>query len=642
MTEKHQLRQQITESEKLENKRKEIENALRRSEEFNRSIIESSSDCIKVLDIEGRLQFMSRGGQEILKIKDINQYLNMSYENFWKGSDYQAAREAIEKARQGKVGRFSGYCPTADGTPKWWDVVISPINGPDGRVDRLLAISRDITERKKAEEALRLSSNRYRSYIDLTGQLGWTTNPNGEVVEDIPSWSIYTGQTYDEVKGWGWAKALHPDDREHTVQIWRKAVTEKSSYEVEYRIRRYDGIYRHFMARGIPVLKEDGSVLEWVGTCIDITERKQAEDALLKSEQMLARSQEIAHLGSWELDLVKNELTWSDEVYRIFGLKPQEFGATYEAFLERVHPDDCAAVDEAYSGSIKEGRESYEIEHRVVRKDAGEVRWVHEKCQHVRDAAGKIIHSLGMVHDITERKKAEAELYRLTEELKRSNSDLEQFAYIASHDLQSPLRNIEGFVKLLSRKYKGQLDDKADEFIHHIYTGVKDMQMLILDILEYSKMGSEGKAFSEVDTSLCIAKALSNLNLAITEKNADITLDEPFPTVFGDSVQLTSLFQNLIGNAIKFCKEGPIISISVKKEDTEYIFSVKDNGIGIIPESFDKIFAVFHRQHAKSEYPGTGVGLAICKRIVERHGGRIWVESELGKGSTFSFTLPAI
>jgi two-component system CheB/CheR fusion protein len=368
--------------------------------------------------------------------------------------------------------------------------------------------------------------------------------------------------------------------------------------------------------------------------------RRKAEEALQASEVRLARSQEIAHLGSWELDLMNNELTWSDEVYRIFGMEPQEFEATYEAFLERVHPDDRSAVDAAYSDSVRDGRVSYEIEHRIVRRDTGEIRWVHERCRHVTGATGKIVRSVGMVHDITERKKAEEELRKLTEELKRSNSDLQQFAYIASHDLQSPLRNVEGFVKMLTRRYKGQLDEKADEFIHYISTGVKDMQMLILDILEYSKVGSDGGSFSEIDASLCVAKAISNLNDAIAEKNAVVEIDEPFPKVFGDSVQLTSLFQNLIGNAIKFCTDIPKVHLSFRKEGREFIFSVRDNGIGMSPDDTDKIFAVFHRLHSKSEYPGTGIGLAICKRIVERHKGRIWVESEPGKGSTFYFTLP--
>jgi len=373
----------------------------------------------------------------------------------------------------------------------------------------------------------------------------------------------------------------------------------------------------------------------------EIAERKRVEEKLRMSEQRMIRAQEIAHLGSWELDLVRNELTWSDEVYRIFGLQPQKFNATYEAFLERVHPEDRAAVDMSYSVSVREGKDAYEIEHRVVRNGTGEVRWVHEKCQHVRDATGKIIHSIGMVHDITERKRWEEELGKLSEELKRSNSDLEQFAYIASHDLQSPLRNVEGFVQLLARRYKGKLDGKADEFIHYISTGVKDMQMLILDILEYSKVGSDGRTFTTVDGPSCVTKALSNLKDAIAEKHAEITCPEKLPQVQGDFVQLTSLFQNLIGNAIKFCTEKPIIHISAKKEGPEYIFSVRDNGIGINPENSDKIFAVFHRLHTKTEYPGTGIGLALCKKIVERHGGRIWVDSEPGKGSTFFFSLPS-
>jgi PAS domain S-box-containing protein len=285
---------------------------------------------------------------------------------------------------------------------------------------------REITERKRVEAALRESENRYRSYIEMTEQLGWSTNADGEVAEDIPTWRKFTGQSEEEVKGWGWSKALHPDDLEHTALVWRNAVATRSNYEVEYRIRRYDGVYRHFLARGVPVFKDDGNILEWVGTCVDITERNLIEQALRDSEQRLNRSQEIAHLGSWELDLINNRLTWSDEVYRIFGLQPQEFGATYEAFLEHVHPDDRAAVDASYSGSVREGRDTYEIEHRVVRKSTGETRIVHERCGHIRDTSGRIIRSIGMVHDITERKRAGDALQQRTIELQQLTETLEQ------------------------------------------------------------------------------------------------------------------------------------------------------------------------------------------------------------------------
>lgn len=537
-------------------------------------------------------------------------------------------QEHIEEVREDRLGG---------------DFLVSttPLHNEHGKMIGSVHVAHDITERKRAEKALRQSEARYRSLFENMmhgfAYCKMLYDDRGRPVDFIyldvnSSFNRLTGlenvigkRVTEVIPG---IKELHPELFEIYGRVASSGQPEK--FEIELMP------LQAWLAVSVYSTEKD----YFVAIFDNITDRKRAEEALRESARRLVRAQEIAHMGSWELDLVKNELTWSDEAYRIFGLQPQEFGATYEAFLERVHPDDRAAVDEAYSGSVREGKDLYEIEHRVVRKDTGEIRWVSERCQHVRDAIGNIIRSRGMVLDITERKLAEEELHKLAEDLKRSNSDLQQFAYIASHDLQSPLRNVEGFVKMLARRYKGQLDDKADEFIQCISTGVKDMQTLILDILEYSKVGSGGAAFKKVDTSLCIAKAISNLNDAIAEKNADVTVDEPFPTVFGDSVQITSLFQNLIGNAIKFCEEKPIINISVQRKDREYIFSVRDNGIGINPEDYDRIFAIFHRLHGKSDYPGTGIGLAICNKIVERHGGRIWAESERGKGSTFSFTLP--
>ena len=235
------------------------------------------------------------------------------------------------------------------------------------------------------------------------------------------------------------------------------------------------------------------------------------------------------------------------------------------------------------------------------------------------------------------------ELAKLAEELKRSNTDLQQFAYAASHDLQAPLRNIEGFTKLFERRYKGRLDEKADEFIHYITDGVKNMQTLINDLLEYSQVEIKGKTFKIVDSSLSVAKALANLQTSIEENNAEIEYDENLPKVLGDPSQLSSLFQNLISNAIKFrSKQNPKIRITAERQDDEWLFSVRDNGIGIDQKYWGKIFVIFQRLHGKSEYQGSGIGLAVCKRIVERHGGHIWVESEPRKGTTFSFTLPYV
>lgn len=238
-------------------------------------------------------------------------------------------------------------------------------------------------------------------------------------------------------------------------------------------------------------------------------------------------------------------------------------------------------------------------------------------------------------------KRAEEELKQLANELARSNADLEQFAYVASHDLQAPLKNVEGFVKLFTKRYRGKLDNKADEFIEFIIDGVKNMQMLIKDLLEYSQVDTKGKGFKPVDSSMPLALALANLQSVIEENEGAVTYDENLPKVMADSSQFSRLFQNLIGNALKFKgKRKPRVHVSALRNDNEWVFSVKDNGLGIKPEDAEKIFAVFQRLHGKSEYPGTGIGLAICKKIVERHGGRIWVESKPGKGSTFFFTIP--
>jgi PAS domain S-box-containing protein len=250
--------------------------------------------------------------------------------------------------------------------------------------------------------------------------------------------------------------------------------------------------------------------------------------------------------------------------------------------------------------------------------------------------------------EITEHKRTEEKLrksetrYRIVaDELARSNADLAQFATVASHDLQEPLRVVDGFIKLLRKRYKGKLDENADDFIKYTVDGIKRMQDLIKDLLEYSKVGSKDIHLTPVDFSLAVDKAVLNLKVAIEESGATVTHDK-LPTLVADASQITRLFQNLIGNALKFRgKEKLTVHVSAERRDKEWTFSVRDNGIGIDPKAAERIFVIFQRLHTREEYPGTGIGLTICKRIVERHRGRIWVESEPGKGSNFRFVIPA-
>jgi PAS domain S-box-containing protein len=259
----------------------------------------------------------------------------------------------------------------------------------------------------------------------------------------------------------------------------------------------------------------------------------------------------------------------------------------------------------------------------------------------LRDAKGAMQGVVCVAQDLTERNRAEAALRAYAQDLARSNAELEQFAYVASHDLQEPLRMVASYTQLLARRYKGRLDADADEFITFAVDAATRMQRLINDLLAYSRVGTKGKPFETTNLSDVMNHVLASLKLAIEESGARVAID-PLPTLMADPVQMGQLFQNLLGNAIKFRKPDTPLDIRMTASliREEWFFTFSDNGIGFDPEYAERIFVIFQRLHTSSEYPGTGIGLAICKKIVERHGGRIWADSKPGQGAVFSFTLP--
>lgn len=306
-----------------------------------------------------------------------------------------------------------------------------------------------------------------------------------------------------------------------------------------------------------------------------------------------------------------------------FDFRPQEVAASYRA-------DELAIM--------QSGTPLINQEQRHTDK-TGATRWMLVTKAPWCDSQGKIVGIVGISRDITEIKQAQGELQRYAAELERSNQDLQQFAYVASHDLQEPLRMVAGYTNLLSRRYKDQLDKDAAEFISFIVDATSRMQTLVQDLLAYARVETQAQPLVPTELEPVLAQTLTNLQVAIRERGAVITHD-PLPRVLGDERQLVQLFQNLISNAVKFCKDkAPEVHVSTKPSEHEWIISVRDNGIGIEPQYAEKIFQIFQRLHSKGEYPGTGIGLAICKKIVERHGGRLWVESVPGQGATFFFTL---
>jgi two-component system, chemotaxis family, sensor kinase Cph1 len=375
----------------------------------------------------------------------------------------------------------------------------------------LEATADKLREAQAEKEILQASEKRFRLLAEAVPQIVWTADPDGDVDYYNRKWTEFSGIPQKKSLGWKWSAAVHPDDREQSMATWRRSVAEGTPCEIEHRLRRADGAYRWFLSRALPIRDEQGRVLRWFGTATEITELREAQRALEKTN----------------------------------------------------------------------------------------------------------------------------------EELGRSNQELEQFAYIASHDLQTPLRSITGFLDLLSRRYQGKLGPEADEFIAFAVDGAQRMHQLINDILAFSRVTTHGLPFGPVDCRAILDRALVNLRAAIGESGAVISQGE-LPTVGGDESQLAQLFQNLVDNAIKYRKPGepPRIHVAAEEKETEWVFRVEDNGIGFDPRHTERVFQIFQRLHTTSEYSGTGIGLAICKKIVERHDGRMWVETEPGQGSTFYFTLP--
>lgn len=378
----------------------------------------------------------------------------------------------------------------------------------------------------------------------------------------------------------------------------------------------------------------------FTGLVRDISERKRSEEALRTSESRFRLLVEgIKDYAVIMLDRAGRVQTWNSGAELLFGYRAEEIiGQPLRRFLPPEDVDKNTQEEELRKALLlgKLGAEDWR-----VRKDGTQF-WANYATTPLFDSANELQGFAYITRDLTERKQAETELRSAVEELSRSNLDLEQFAYVASHDLQGPLRAVAGCVQLLKRRYEGKLDAAAHELILHSVEGASRMQTLIDDLLTYSRVGTGGKAFERTDCNVVLEACLANLASSIADAAAVVTSDR-LPVLRVDAFQLGQLLQNLLSNAIKFRgKDPPRIHVGVRLEGDFLAFSVKDNGIGMRPAYFERIFVIFQRLHTRTEYAGTGIGLAICKKIVERHGGRISVASEFGTGSTFSFTLPAM
>jgi PAS domain S-box-containing protein len=496
--------------------------------------------------------------------------------------------------------------------------------------------------RKAAEAHLGQMEERYRGLLEAAPDAMVVVNQAGEIVLLNVQAEKQLGYRRDELIGQqvknvipeGFAERLIADGTRTAAE----ALVQQIGTGIELMARRKDGSEFPIEIMLSPLESAEGILV--TAAIRDISVRKAAEAHLGQMEERYRGLLEAAPDAMVVVNTKGEIVLLNVQAEKQFGYRRDELigqqvkNIIPEGFAERLVADALRTAEDALVQQIGAG-----IELMARRKDGSEFP-IEIMLSPLESTEGILVTTA--IRDITTRKKAESDLLHKIEELNRSNVELGQFAYIASHDLQEPLRMVSSYTQLLARRYKGKLDADADEFIGFAVDGAARMQRLIQDLLSFSRVGTKGQELIDTSSEESLQQALVSLRGAIEASGARVTYD-PLPNVLADEMQLTQLFQNLVGNGIKYQRHGaPLIHISAARGNSgEWIFSVKDNGLGIESQYFEKIFGMFQRLHKREEFAGTGIGLAICKKIVERHGGNIAVESTLGHGSTFSFTLLA-
>jgi PAS domain S-box-containing protein len=526
-----------------------------------------------------------------------------------------------------------------DGSDFPIEIMLSPLESAEGIL--VTAAIRDISVRKAAEKHVAQMEGRYRGLLEAAPDAMVVVNQEGEIVLlNVQAEKQFgyrrhelVGQKVKNIIPEGFAERLIADGTRTAAE----AVAQQIGTGIELSGRRKDGSDFPIEIMLSPLESAEGILV--TAAIRDISVRKAAEQHLAQMEGRYRGLLEAAPDAMVVVNQGGDIVLLNVQAEKQFGYRRDELvgqkvkNIIPEGFAERLIADGTRTAAEAVAQQIGTG-----IELSGRRKDGSDFP-IEIMLSPLESSEGILV--TAAIRDITERKKSEQQLVKTVRELKRSNDELQQFAYVASHDLQEPLRMVASYTQLLSKRYKGRLDSAADEFIAYAVDGSNRMQGLIQDLLAYSRAGTNGKGLREVSSEKALKDALSNLRATIQESGALVSHDS-LPSITSDDTQLVQVFQNLIGNAIKYRRaEVPHVHVSATKNGgKDWIFSVRDNGLGIDPQYFERIFVLFQRLHGREQFKGTGIGLTICKKIVERLGGRIWVESQPEKGSVFYFSLP--
>ena len=661
-------------------------------------VVESSNDAIITKSLEGIITSWNKGAEQIYGY-NAEEVLGQNISILAPHTLKEEISQLIEKIKQEKqIHHYETLRVKKNGKLINVSITLSPIFDASGKLISISTIARDITEQKKLEEKrrellirlqdfneelevtneelqtiteeLRLSNEELKQQSDelltvnralreseqkffkafYTNPAAMTLNDEkGRWIDVNESFSKLTGYSKSELIGYNAAELdiIDTKKREHYItELQEKG----SKQDTEFEMQTKSGEKRFIISNSESIELENE--IMHITFIYDVTQLKENENKIKKLNDDLNR--------------------WVNELNTLFEMLPMSVAITYKKDARKMYANptmekllgispgsnisqSAPQGDEPNYKSFKNGHELlpeelpiqkaiataqpvYDSEYDIIRQD-GRIINLHGHAVPLFHDDGNVRGAIGAFDDITALKQAEEKLKKTMDDLKRSNRELEQFAYVSSHDLQEPLRMISSFTQLLERRYKNKLDNDADEYIDFIVEGAQRMKYLIDDLLTFSRLNTQSKEFENVDLETILDIVLSNLTVFIKENNALITHD-PLPTVTADESQMMQVFQNLIANAIKFHgSKPPEIHIFAQKKNREWKFAVTDNGIGIDPEYKKQIFEVFKRLHTREEYPGSGIGLSVTQKIINMHGGNIWVESELGKGSTFYFTI---
>ena len=639
----------ITEAKRIQDDRRQAEIVLQENEEKLRLFVQYAPAGVAMFDRSMSYIQVSQQWVEAYQLDSVETVLGRShYDIFpeipdrWREIHQRCLAGATEKADEDCFIR-------ADGSVQWIRWEIRPWHDRTGQVGGIVIFSENITERKHLEITLRQNEQRYRSLTEATAQIVWNTQGDqGEFVTEQPGWSAFTGQSFNELKGWGWLNAVHPDDQAHTVQVWSVAVANRALYKVEHRLRRHDGIYRDMSVRAVPLVEEDGTTREWIGVYTDITDRKQAEAALQESETRFRSFAENSRDVIWITDPHEYRLIYVSPSYeRVLGRPTDEVYTDLAHFLESVHPDDRIRVRAAWE-QCTQGAFSYE--YRVIRPDKSMV-WIYDRGFPIYNQ-NELLYVGGIAEDITDRKVAEQEREQLLhraqaarESAEQANRIKDEFLAVLSHELRSPLNPILGWAKLLRG---GKLDPvRSGEALATIERNATLQSQLIEDLLDISRI-MRGKLTLDpapVSLSFVISAAIETVRLAAEARTIgiDVYLESNVGQVYGDAGRLQQVVWNLLSNAVKFTPTGGRVEVRLIQINDRAQLQVIDTGKGISPEFLPYVFEHFRQEDGATtrKFGGLGLGLAIARQIVELHGGTIAVASPgEGQGATFTVQLP--